>query len=93
MSKMSAKMKRRIKHRLTDEKPTIWIGKSGVSEELLKEIEKQLDNKEMVKIKILKGALEENEAKQIALQVSEQIEASLVEVRGHTFMLYKRRKK
>jgi RNA-binding protein len=93
LSKLTAGTKRRIKRRLSEEGPTIWIGKGGVSEELLKEIGKQLDKKEMVKIKILKSAIEDNEAKKIAMQITEQAEASLVEVRGHTFMLYKRRKK
>jgi RNA-binding protein len=93
MSKLTAGTKRRIKRRLSEEKPTIWIGKGGVSEELLKEVAKQLDKKEMVKIKILKTAMEDNEAKKIAMQITEQTEASLVEVRGHTFMLYKRHKK
>jgi RNA-binding protein len=93
MSKLTVGMKRRIKRRLSGEKPTIWIGKNRVSQELLKEIEKQLDKREMIKIKILKSALQEDEAKQIASRIVEQTDASLVEVRGHTFMLYKRRKK
>jgi len=93
MSKLTARMKRRIKRRLGEERPTIWIGKNGASQESLKEIEKQLEKKQMVKIKILKSALEEDEAKEIASRIAEQTEASLVEVRGHTFMLYKRRKK
>ena len=86
-------MKRRIKRRLSEEKPTIRIGKDGVSGEILKEIERQLDKREMVKIKILKSAIEDNEAKKIAMQTTEQTEASLVEVRGRTFMLYKHHKK
>lgn len=93
MSKLSAGAKRRIKHKLSKEKPTIWIGKSGVSQELLKEIEKQLDKKEMLKIKLLKTALGENEAKHVAQQIAEQTQAELVEVRGHTFILYKHHKK
>lgn len=93
MSKLTARMKRRIKRRLGEERPTIWIGKNGASQESLKEIEKQLEKKQMVKIKILKSALEEDEAKEIVSRIAEQTEASLVEVRGHTFMLYKRRKK
>jgi len=93
MSKLTAGMKRRIKRRLSGEKPTIWIGKNRISQELLKEIEKQLDKKEMIKVKILKGALDGDEATNIASSIAEQTEASLVEVRGHTFMLYKRRKK
>jgi RNA-binding protein len=93
LSKLTAAMKRRIKRRLSEERPTIWIGKGKVSDELLKEIAKQLDNKETVKIKILKSAMEGDEAKGIAHRIAEQTEASIVEVRGHTFMLYKRHKK
>ena len=69
------------------------IGKIGVSQELLKEIERQLEKKKTVKIKILKSALERDKAKEIASRIAEQTDALLVEVRGHTFMLYKRRKK
>ncbi len=93
MSELTTRMKRRIKRRLSGEKPTIQIGKNKVSQELLKEVEKQLDKKEMVKIKVLKSALQGEKAKQIALRIAEQTEASLVEVRGHTFMLYKHHKK
>jgi len=93
LSKLTAGMKRRIKRELSGERPTIWIGKSGVSQELLKEIDKQLDKSEMVKIKILKSALGGDEAKQIASRIAEKAEASLVEVRGHTFILYRRRRK
>jgi len=86
-------MRRRIKRKLSGEKPTIWVGKSGASKELLKEIEKQLEKNEMVKVKVLKSALEGNKAKEIASKVAEETGASLVEVRGHTFMLYKRHRK
>ena len=92
MSKMSGRKKRRIKRRLSGEKPTIWIGKNGASQELLKEIKKQLEKEEAVKVKILKSALAEGQSKQIASKIAEQTEASLVEVRGHTLMLYKSRK-
>jgi len=93
MSDLTAGKKRCIKSKLCDERPTIWIGKSGASEELLKEIARQLDREEMVKVRILKSALTEGEARQIASRVAEQTSASLVEVRGHTFMLYKPRGK
>jgi RNA-binding protein len=93
MSKLTTGKKRRIKRKLCDERPTIWIGKSGASQELLKEIGQQLEREEMVKVKILKSALAEGEAKRIASKVAEQTSSSLIEVRGHTFMLYKSRKK
>ena len=93
MSKLTPKMRRRIKSEFGGEKPTIWIGKRQVSNELIKEIEKQLDKRKIVKIKILKSALHEVKASEIATAISRQTEADLVEVRGHTFILYKRRRK
>lgn len=93
MSNLTTRMKRRIKRKLSEEKPTIMIGKNQVSKEILKEIEKQLEQKEVVKIKILKSALQDNKAKEIASKIAEDTEATLVEVRGHTLILYKHRGK
>ncbi len=92
MSIMTAGKKRRIKRRLSSERPTILIGKNGASEQLLEEIGRQLKKEEMVKVKILKTGLAEGQTKQIASKVAQKTEALLVEVRGHTFMLYKSRK-
>jgi RNA-binding protein len=87
-------MKRHIRYKLKDEKPTIWIGKDGLTPQLSSEIEKQLDKNKMLKVKILKSALQQdNTAKAIASKAAEQAGASLVEVRGHVFILYRRHKK
>ena len=93
MSELTAGKKRFVKRTLSEESPTILIGKGGVSEEVLKEVEKQLKKRKMVKVKLLGTALKGGETKQIATRIAERTEASLVEVRGHTFMLYKRHKK
>jgi RNA-binding protein len=93
MSDLTAGKKRFVKRMLTDERPTVWIGKSGASETVLKEILKQLDKNKMVKVKMLKTALAEEDTKQFASRIAMQTESSLVEVRGHTFMLFKRSKK
>ena len=89
MSKMTVRKKRHVKRSLAQGKPTVCVGKNGASQELLKEIEKQLKKEEIVKIRILKSALVYDKAKQIASRIAEQTGASLVEVRGHTFMLHK----
>ena len=93
MSNLTAGKKRFVKRTLSEKSPTILIGKGGVSEEVLKEVEKQLDKKKMVKAKLLGTALQGGKTKQIAIEIAERAEASLVEVRGHTFMLYKSAKK
>jgi len=86
-------MKRRIKIALGAEKPTVWIGKEGLTAQSMSEIAKQLGVREIIKVKILKTALQEEEAKIVAAQVAEQTESELVDVRGHTFLLFKRKKK
>ena len=93
MSKITTRMKRHVKHELKEEKPTIHVGKEGFTEQSAKEIDKQLDQNKMVKVKILKSALQTETAKVIATKAAEQTSASLVEIRGHVFILYRRRKK
>ena len=93
MIKITTRMKRHVRHKLKDEKPTIWVGKDGLTPELSGEIEKQLEKKKMLKIKILKNALQNTTAKTIATSAAEQVGAALVEVRGHVFILYRRHKK
>jgi RNA-binding protein len=90
---ITPKMKRRIKQKLGAEKPTIWVGKDGATAQIVNEISKQLDKREMIKAKILKTALQNEETKTIASKVAEQTESQLIEVRGHTFLLYKRKRK
>jgi RNA-binding protein len=86
-------MKRHVRHELKEEKPTIWVGKEGLTPQLSNEIENQLEKKKMLKIKILKSALQQDTAQTIASKAAEQTGASLVEVRGHVFILYRRHKK
>jgi RNA-binding protein len=93
MNEITEGKKRFVKRQLSDSRPTVWIGKGGASADVLKEIEKQLDKNKMVKVKLLATALGGEEAKQVASQIAGQTGSVLVEVRGHTFMLYKRRQK
>jgi putative YhbY family RNA-binding protein len=86
-------MKRHVRHVLKDENPTIWIGKEGLTPQLAAEVEKQLQKNKMVKIRILPAALaEQNTAQSIATKTAEQTKAALVEVRGHVFILFRKRR-
>lgn len=90
---MPSKFRLRIKREMETEKPTVWVGKNRITPETMGEISKQLDKKEMVKVKLLKSALTDENAKNVAAEIAQQTEATLIDVRGHTFVLYKRRKK
>ncbi len=89
---ITSRMKRRIRHDFSAEKPTVWVGKEGSTEQIVNEISRQLEQREVVKAKILQTALQNEEAGNIAARIADQTGASLVEVRGHTFMLYKKKK-
>jgi len=86
-------MKRHVRHVLKDENPTIWVGKEGLTPPLAAEIEKQLQRNKMVKVKILPAALQgEVTAQSIGVKAAEQTNSALVEVRGHVFILFRKRK-
>ncbi len=92
-TKISTKMKRHVRFVLKDENPTIWVGKDGLTEQSIGEMEKQLQRNKMVKVRILPAAMQElNTAESIAKKAALQTNAALVEVRGHVFILYRKRK-
>ena len=94
MSKITTRMKRHVRHVLKDENPTIWVGKEGLTPQLATEIEKQLQRNKMVKVRILPAALQGDiTAQVIAANAAEQTTSALVEVRGHVFILFRKRKK
>ena len=90
---ITSSMRRRIKRELSGERPTVWVGKEGATPKNVKEVSMQLEKREMVKVKILKSALKKEETRGIASKVSQQTGSTLIDIRGHTLMLYRPRKK
>jgi RNA-binding protein len=90
---ITPKIKRRIKRELSVEKPTVWVGKEGATPHIVNEVSRQLEKREIVKAKILRSALKDDDAKSVASKIAQQTNSSLIEVRGHTFLLYRHRKK
>ncbi len=90
---ITPKMRRRIKRELSGERPTVWIGKEGVTPKTVKEVSRHLEKREMVKVKILKSALKEEETRSIASKISQQTPSTLIDIRGHILILYRPRKK
>ncbi|RLI13590.1 RNA-binding protein [Candidatus Bathyarchaeota archaeon] len=78
---------------MTLEKPTVWVGKAGVSEGLVEEVSRQLDARRAVKVKVQRSLLASRTVEDVAAEVAAKTGAELIEVRGHTFVLYRRRKR
>lgn len=74
---------------MAQKKPTIQIGKSGVTDSLIDEIKLQVRRQKTLKVRILKSARTTDREK-IAQKVAEKTNSRLIEVRGNTFTLAKK---
>ena len=86
---LSKKDRMRIRETFTHTKPTITIGKNGVTANLIQEALKQLKTNEIIKIRVLKSALQQNSFDEVKNTLIEGIDVDLVESRGHNILVYK----
>jgi RNA-binding protein len=69
--------------------PILNIGKNGVTETLIEELNKQMKVNRLVKVRILKSAEEGKDVKVIAEEIAKATRSTLIEVRGRTVVLYR----
>ncbi len=70
--------------------PTVYIGKQGLTENIIKELETGFETRELVKVKIQEGST--LEPKETASQLAEQLNAEFVQAIGRKFVLYRESK-
>ena len=70
--------------------PTVYIGKQGLTENVIKELETGLYCRELVKVKIQEGCL--LDPKTTATELAEQLQAEFVQAIGRKFVLYRESK-
>ncbi|MDD6043630.1 MAG: ribosome assembly RNA-binding protein YhbY [Eubacteriaceae bacterium] len=69
---------------------TVYIGKQGITENVIKEIDTGLECRELVKIKIQEGCM--LQPKDVANDMAEKLGAEFVQAIGHKFVLYRESK-
>ncbi|MBN1167252.1 MAG: YhbY family RNA-binding protein [Methanospirillaceae archaeon] len=69
------------KQGLQDIRPTIWIGRSGITPGIVVEIENQMKTRKIIKIKWLESAEVD------PYMVAQETGTVLLQIRGHTFIL------
>lgn len=67
--------------------PIFQVGKGGVNENMVKQIEEVLEARELIKVSILQNC--EDDRDTVAEQLSRGARAELVQVIGNTIVLYK----
>lgn len=87
MIELSKRQVKFLKKVAQKEKPLFQVGKLGVTDIFIQQIEDALEKRELVKFTILQNSDEEiNEA---AVKIAQTIQARVVQTIGHTAILYR----
>lgn len=70
--------------------PIFQVGKNGITENFIKQVEDALEARELVKIKVLNNSL--LDATEVANEIANEIDAEFVQSIGNKFVLYKESK-
>lgn len=70
--------------------PIFQVGKNGVTESFLKQVDDALEARELVKINVLNNSL--LKAKNVAIEISEKLNAEFVQSIGNKFVVYRESK-
>ena len=68
-------------------KPTVYIGKEGITQSVVFELTKQLKKNKLVKVKLLASV--EGDMSEVAVQLVRDSASTLIETRGRTIVLAK----
>lgn len=71
--------------------PIFQIGKGGVSDNLIKQVDDALNAREIVKISILKNS--DLDPKQVAIELADELNAEFIQSIGKRFTLYRESEK
>jgi len=67
--------------------PLVYMGKQGLTDNVVKELDLCLENRELVKVKLQEGC--ELDPKEIANELAEELGAEFVQAIGRKFTLYR----
>ena len=87
MEELSGKQRRYLRRQGNSIKPTVYLGKDGISDALLNSLGDAFNNRELVKVRIEKSC--ELERKEAGDQLAQAAAAHMVQVLGNTLLLYR----
>lgn len=66
---------------------TLWVGKEGIGPAVVDELATQLEEREVVKVKVLRSARGDRSAAAIAEELADAVDGTVVDIRGHTAVI------
>lgn len=87
---LTGKQKRFLRAEAHHLKPIFQVGKVGVNDNMIEQIDDVLEKRELIKVSVLQNCLEDKDV--VAEQLTQGAEAELVQVIGNNIVLYKESK-
>lgn len=84
---LTGKQKRFLRSKAHHIKPIFQVGKMGVNDNMIEQINDALEKRELLKVSILQNCFEEKD--DVAKQLAEGTEAEIVQIIGNNIILYK----
>lgn len=88
---MKGKQKSYLRSIAMTEQPIFQIGKGGINDNLVEQLNDALEARELIKIRVLNNS--DDNAKGIAPELAELTKSELIQVIGHNVVLYRKSKK
>ena len=85
---LTGKQKRFLRALGTGLDPIVQIGKGGVNENVIKQVDEALEARELIKVRVLTN--NEDSQKEIAPEIAEEVQSQLVQTVGRNFLLYRK---
>ncbi|MBC7110203.1 MAG: YhbY family RNA-binding protein [Archaeoglobi archaeon] len=73
-------------------KPHVQIGKSGLTEGVIEEIKRQLEDKKVIKIRFMRSITKERDVEELVREIAIRTGCEIEDVRGRTAVIKKLKK-
>ncbi|UJL44903.1 ribosome assembly RNA-binding protein YhbY [Virgibacillus sp. NKC19-16] len=84
---LTGKQKRFLRAEANQLKPIFQVGKSGVNENMVEQINDALEKRELMKVSVLQNSMDDKDI--VAEQLAEGTGAEIVQIIGNNIVLYK----
>lgn len=84
---LTGKQKRFLRAMGNEIEPIIQVGKGGVNDNVVRQVDEALEARELIKVRVLQNCLEE--PKGVGEVLAEETKAELVQVIGRNMLLYR----
>ncbi len=87
---MTGKERSKLRGRANGMNPLFQIGKDGISENVITQVDEALEARELIKLRVLNNSL--YTAKEAAYELAEECDAEVIQTIGNVLVLYRKNK-